>query len=172
MGAVKPLALLCALAAAASAFATTALPASVEELARASDAVVRGRVAQVTARWTPDHLRIFSYAEIEPSSVLRGAAPGRVTVMTPGGVADGLGQRVDGMAVFTPGEEVVVFLSREVGGRYVVKGHAQGKFAISGGTASPDLSHVDLVPAPIAKGERRAEPMAVSELERRVRSAR
>jgi hypothetical protein len=150
--------------------ASVAFPASVEDLARGSDAVVRGRVARTSARWVGK--RIYTFAEIEVAAVWRGQATARVTVLTPGGVVGGLAQRVDGAALFDEGEEVVAFLSRAEAGTFRVAGLAQGKFAVRDGTATPDLAHTVLVDAPLRPGERWSEEMPVAELERRVRSAR
>ncbi len=172
MNTMKALLSLLLLAVAIPAMASVAVPVSVEDLARGSDAVVRGRVERVTTRWTEDGRRIFTYAEVRPSSVLRGTAPELMTVITPGGVVGDIGQRVDGVAAFAEGEEVVVFVHRAEAGTYRVSGLAQGKFSVSGGVASPDLSHTALVPAPLTSGERHAEAMQVQELERRVRSTR
>jgi hypothetical protein len=158
------------LAVAAPAVAALAVPASIEDLARGSDAVVRGRVASVTSRWVGK--RIYTFAEVETASVWRGSVPARVTVVTPGGVVGGIGQRADGAALFAGGEDVVVFLARAEAGAFRVSGLAQGKFAVSGSVARPDLTHTSFLAAPLRAGERRSEEMQVDELERRVRSAR
>jgi len=150
--------------------AAVAVPASVEDLARGSDAVVRGRVTSVTSRWVGG--RIFTFAEVERASVWRGSAPDRVTVVTPGGVVGGIGQRVDGAAVFAEGEDAVVFLTRAEAGAYRVSGLAQGKFAVDGGVARPSLAHTSFVTTALRAGERQSGEMDVAELERRVRSAR
>ena len=150
--------------------AALAVPASVEDLARSSQAVVRGRVAKLTSRWSEDQRRIFTYVEIAPSSVWRGAPPSRVTVLVPGGVVGPIGQRVDGAPTFAKDEDVVVFLSEAEAGAFRVTGLAQGKFKVDADAARPDLSHTSFVEAPLRAMERRAEPMPVAELERRVRS--
>jgi hypothetical protein len=161
------------LAAAAPAHAMLATPASVEDLARSSQAVVRGRVARVSSRWSDDQRRIFTYVDIEPTSVWRGAPGSRVTVLVPGGVVGPIGQRVEGAPAFAKGEDVVAFLSEAEAGTFRVTGLAQGKFTVDGAQARPDLSRVTLVPsAAMAAGERRVEPMDVGELERRVRSVK
>ena len=169
---MKPLALLLGVLVAARALATQAVPATVEELARASDAVVRGRVAAVTSRWSEDGRRIYSDVEVEPGDVLRGTSPARLTITVLGGVVGGIGQRADGMAAFTRGEEVVVFLRAEPDGRYAVEGHAQGKFSVDGAMARPGFANVSFLPRALRAGERRAEAMPVDELARRVRGAR
>lgn len=157
-----------------SAVASVAVPASVEELARASSAVVRGRVVSASASWSRDHRRIDTRVEIEVVSAWRGTPPARLVVAVPGGEAGGLAQRVAGAPRLTPGEEVVLFLWGGGAGRpYRVTGLAQGKFEVSGARVRPDLSETGFVPrAPLRGGERRVEAMALDELERRVRSAR
>jgi hypothetical protein len=160
------------LTAALPARAALAVPASVEDLARSSQAVVRGRVTSVTSRWSDDQRRIFTYVDITPSSVWRGAPPARVTVIVPGGIVGPIGQRVDGAPAFTKGEEVVVFLAEAEERAFRVTGLAQGKFSVQDGAARPDLAHVGFVPNQLRAGERRAEAMDLAELERRVRSVK
>jgi hypothetical protein len=161
------------LLAAGPALAALAVPASVEDLARASDTVVRGRVVKVSARWSSDGKRISTYAEVEPAGVWRGSAPTRVTVVVPGGVVGDIGQRVDGAPTFSEGEDVVVFLAQAGATAFRVQGLAQGKFAVVDGVARPEVSHLGFVDRPALRaGERRAEAMAVEELEQRVRAAK
>jgi hypothetical protein len=166
----KLLSLVALLAVASPALAAQAVAASVEELARSSDLVVRGRVVSTTARWSEG--RIYTYAEIQVASTLRGKAQERLTAVTPGGVVDDLGQRVDGAATFTTGEEVVLFLGRPDGGRYRVNGLGQGKFVVEGKQARPDTARIDFVDTQVRVGERRSEAMTVEELETRVRSVK
>jgi len=169
----RPLAALLLLLLAGPAHAALALSTSVEDLARDADAVVRGKVVRTTARWSSDGRRILTYAEVETSSVWRGSAPARVTVVTRGGVVGDIGQRVDGLATFSEGEEVVLFLGKAGDSAFRVRGGSQGKFTVSGDRAGPDLSGVGLAPGKaLVAGERRAEAMPVAELERRVRGAR
>jgi hypothetical protein len=151
--------------------ASTALPATVEGLARASDAVVRGTVAASASRFTADGRQIYTFVEIRPAAVWRGSAPARTVVRVPGGEVGNLGMLVPGSPRFTAGEEVVLFLRRS-GEVHQLVGLAQGKFSVAGGAARPDLAGLHLLEQPLPAGERRAEAMALEELERRVRSAR
>ena len=64
-------------------FALSRVPVSVEDLARGSDAVVRGRVERVTTRWTEDGKSIFTYVDVRPSNVWRGSTPTLVTGVVP-----------------------------------------------------------------------------------------
>jgi hypothetical protein len=150
--------------------AAVSVPSSIEDLARGSDAVVRGKVAGMSARWVGP--RIYTFTELDVTSVWRGSATSRIRVATPGGAVGRIGQRVDGAADYAHAEEVVVFLSKGDGGAFRVNGLAQGKFAVRGVTASPDLAHTTFLAREIPAGERRSEEMGVGELERRVRSVR
>lgn len=163
---------LSALLLAGAAAAATARPATVEQLAREADAVVQGRVAGMESRWAPDGRHIVTRVTVRVSRVLRGEAGAEVVLEVPGGAVGGFGQRVDAAPSFEPGEEAVVFLRRIAGGRSLVHGLAQGKFRVEGGEARPDLEGWAFVPEAPPAGERRAERMALGELERRVRAAR
>lgn len=178
------LALVALLGPAGSAGATVMLEASVEELTRESDAVVRGKVAAAEGRRSADGQRIFTRVTVEVAEAWKGA-PGRtVVIQVPGGVDGEIGQIVHGAPTFAPGEEVVVFL-RRLPGRpagatptFQVAGLAQGKLridrdAVRGPVAVPDLRGLELkkrpdapaapVPAPV--------PVPVAELRARVEAA-
>ncbi|HEY7724332.1 MAG TPA: hypothetical protein VH880_03305 [Anaeromyxobacteraceae bacterium] len=167
----RQLAAALALLAAAPAGAGTAVEATVEDLARAADAVVRGTVVRRESRVTPDGLRIYTFVDLRVDAAWKGSPPAAVTVRTPGGEVGRFGQRVDGAAAFADGEEVVVFLSR-AGDVWQVAGLAQGKFAVVGSQARPDLAGLRRLPRAAPPGERVAGPMSLEELERRVRGAR
>jgi hypothetical protein len=158
------------LAAAMPAAAAQAVAVSVEELARQSDAVVRGRVLDTTARRTPDGTRIYTVVELRRDATLRGRAPARFRVNVPGGVVGRLGQRVDGVPAFARGEDVVLFLERTGEGVYRVAALSQGKFTVAGRVARPDLSHLAFVRTSVPPRERRVEEMPLAELEQRVRT--
>jgi hypothetical protein len=169
----RAIASLLALALAGPALGSLVEASSVEDLARRSDTVVRGKVERIVYDRSADGKRIFTYAEVVPSGVWRGAAPARLTVAVSGGVVGGIGQRVIGAPTFTQGEEVVLFLSRSKWGDYRVRGLGQGKFSVVAGQARPHLEGLSLSRrSALRAGERGAEPMAVEELERRVRAAR
>lgn len=118
---------------AASAFATTLIAMDVPALTRGSDLVVRGTVVRVEPRWTSDGRRIMTDSEILVSEVLKGNVTGKtVVVMQPGGVIGDVGQLVHGVAKFSLGDEVVVFLEKR-GERATVVGLAQGRFLVDRG---------------------------------------
>ncbi len=163
-------ALALALLAAAPAAAATFVAPSVEEMARSSDVVVRGRVLGTASRETRDG-RIVTEVEVAVADAWKGAPEGTVRLVVPGGRVGRLAMKVDAAPVFADGEEVVVFLSR-AGAAWHVNGHALGKYRVERGEARPGLGDARLLPRAIAAGERRVGAMAVEELERRVRAAR
>lgn len=167
----RVLPLLCLLGAARPAPAATFVSTSVEEAARAAEAVVRGRVLSAASRVTPDRRRVVTDVEIAVDGAWKGAPGPKVLLVVPGGTTPELGMIVDAAPTFSPGEDVVVFLGRR-GAAWSVAGLAQGKYRVSGATASPALHGAQVLPRPLPPGERAVGPMPVAELERRVRSAR
>lgn len=161
---------LTALLLAAPGAAATFVAASVEEVARSSDAVVRGRVTGTASRATRDG-RIVTEVEIAVDETWKGA-PGEVLrVVVPGGRLPGVAMKVDAAPALAEGEEVVLFLARS-GPVWQVSGLALGKYRVVAGEARPALAGAAVLPRKLADGERQVGPMAVAELERRVRAAR
>jgi hypothetical protein len=155
---------------AATAAASTFVAATVEEVARSSEAVVRGRVVAAAGRTTRDG-RIVTDVDVEVASAWKGAPEATIRIVVPGGSLGWIALRVEGAPTFTPGEEVVVFLARE-GHAWRVNGYGQGKYRVAGGDARPGLGGAEVVGRPVARGERLVGAMPVDELERRVRAAR
>lgn len=155
---------------AAPALAATFVATSVEEVARTSDAVVRGRVVRRESRATAD-ARIVTEAEIAVESAWKGAPGKTVRVVVPGGSLGTIAMRVDAAPTFADGEEVVLFLVRE-GRAWRVNGWALGKYRVEGDEARPGLEAAAILPRALAAGERAVGPMKAAELEKRVRVAR
>jgi hypothetical protein len=116
--------------------------------------------------------------EIQVSETLKGSPRKTVMVRQPGGVVGNIGQRVDGVASFDQGEEVVVFLARRPDDSFVVQGMAQGKFRVERSSdgrdafAIPQEVEADLVEAPgqsSAGLERR--PLTLDELRAQIRDS-
>lgn len=123
-------AVLLAVAAVGTAEASTLLKMAVEELAQKSAVIARGKVVRTESRWSGDGMRIITDVELVVSEALKGS-PGSVVVVTqPGGRVGDIAQTVSGLAAFSQGEEVLVFLSDPRGGRYGVEGAVQGKYRL------------------------------------------
>lgn len=115
---------------ASAAMATTVLYQDVAALSRTCDLVVRGQVIDLSSRWTADRRRIVTDVRVEVADTWKGSLRKTIIVRTPGGVVGDIGQRVDGLATFKPGEEVVLFLERRPDDSFIVSGAAQGKFGV------------------------------------------
>lgn len=161
---------LATVATATPAAAATFVVPSVEAMARASDAVVRGQVVDVASRAVAGG-RIVTEVELAVASAWKGAPDATVRFVVPGGRAGGLALKVDSAPTFAPGEEVVLFLSRS-GATWRVNGQALGTFRVEGTAARAAVEGARTLPGALAAGERRAGTMPVDELERRVRAAR
>ena len=109
--------------------ATTLLALDLASLEGSADTIVRGQVTHVSSRWTQGGGRIVTEIELLVVETWKGTAPAKVVVMQPGGIVGDIGQRVDGVASFTPGEEVVVFLEAR-GEKFTMAGMAQGRFKV------------------------------------------
>jgi hypothetical protein len=121
--------------------ATSLLYRDVPALTRDADAIVVGRVAKSESRWTADHRRIVTEVTVEVSESLKGAPGSTVLVRQPGGQIGDIGQRVDGMASFAKGEEVLVFLQRRPDNSFFLAGMAQGKYRVEREADGKVLAH-------------------------------
>jgi hypothetical protein len=162
---------LLSLTAAAPALAALFRAASVEEASRTSDAVVRGTVLRKDSRYAPGGERIVTDVQISVASAWKGAPGKTVTVTVPGGQVGAVGQYLDAAPTFDVGEEVVVFLARRPGA-WLVNGLAMGKWTVAGASATPAVHAEDQRPQALRATEAPIAPMAIAELERRVREAR
>jgi hypothetical protein len=81
-----------------------------DELARVSPVVVRGHVYAVDSAW--DAGSIYTYVTLDVAETLRGDVPTeRITLKQLGGTVGEMGMYAAGQALFSPGEEVLVYLS-------------------------------------------------------------
>ncbi len=166
----RALALLLALAALPAA-AAQFRSATVEEAARSSDAVVRGRVESRTSRYADGGSRIVTDVELSVAGAWKGNPGARVVVTVPGGEVGDVGMWVDGAPALAVGDEVVLFLVQR-GKAWHVNGYALGTFHVAGDEARPQVPPEEMVRAPVRAGELAIQPLTVGELERRVRAAR
>ena len=110
--------------------ATTMIQLSLSQLVDASDEIVRGTVTEV---WTEPDLKtgmVWTYAQVEVYSVLKGD-PGSVVILEqPGGMWGTKDAIVEGVARFSVGEEGYFFVEHLESGHTVPVGMFQGKFNI------------------------------------------
>jgi hypothetical protein len=160
--------------------ATTLLGLDLSALSQRSDSVVRGKVQDVQSRWSGDGKRIVTDVRVEVAESLKGEPAQTVTVTQPGGRVGDIGQRVDGIAAFQPGEEVVLFLERHGGTRFQLTGMAQGKYRLQRSAdgretfAIPELLKETRVIDPLTRQplqQALRSPLSLEELRRQVRAA-
>ncbi len=102
-----------------------------DELVKQSDVVVVGKVNQVKSEWSGDKSRIFTRVTLTVDQYLMGTGTGAtLTLVTPGGEIDGVGEMYTHMPVFHKDEDVVVYAARDAHGAYRVTGGSQGKLMI------------------------------------------
>ena len=151
--------------AASTANASVARAMSLDDMARGSDSVVRGRVIWTQAMTLPGGA-IVTLTEVEVEDVIAGDAPATITVVEPGGEPGdtGVGMLVSGTAKFEMGEEVVVFAeatragyAAHFPGAVRPTAMSQGKLRVVREAGAParlvrDLSGVTRVKADAAEG--------------------
>jgi hypothetical protein len=104
---------------------------SADELARSSDVIVVGKVASMKSNWTADRSRIVTTVTLQVDQSLKGATGGStITLVTPGGEVDGVGELYTHSARFARQEDVVVFARRTPKGEFAVTAGQQGKMSI------------------------------------------
>jgi hypothetical protein len=104
---------------------------STEHLARQADAVFVGKVREMKSEWTRNRASIVTRVTLGVGQVIKGQpSTTTVTIVTPGGEVDGVGELYTHMASFKQQEEVVVFLERAQTGEYRVAGGSLGKFTV------------------------------------------
>lgn len=107
------------------------------ELASRSVAVLTGTVQEVRAAVDAGNGGVNTYVSIEPADVLSGAVPdGEVVIKESGGRTSDREETVFGSPQYSPGEQVLVFLSRNPDGSLHTTGMSMGKYRLSGADAA------------------------------------
>jgi len=101
-----------------------------EMLARQADVVVVGKVSRVSSTWNDDKSRIMTTVTVEVDQQVKGAGASAITLVTPGGEVDGVGELYSHTAQFKKDEEVVVFAQKDARGHLRVVAGEQGKLNV------------------------------------------
>ena len=107
---------------------------SEKQMALQSELILTGRCASAKTVWMGRTL--VTLATISVGEILKGQAPGALTVVLPGGIDANrpvpIAMSYPGAPRILPQEEVFLFLARqpEVPLGYIVAGYSQGKFSI------------------------------------------
>lgn len=121
---------LAALAIALPAEASTFLAISREELVSQAEAVVLGRVVEVSSFWNREHTAILTEATFEVEDTVVGVAPAYLTLRTFGGRVGDLRIEAHGFPRFVLGEKLLLFLEPEQDGAHKVLGYLQGQYRV------------------------------------------
>ncbi len=105
---------------------------TMERLSQVATLVVLGEVSTVEARWNRDNTKIYTHINLAPRETLKG--DGRLTdvhIKQIGGTVGETAAELPGSPVFSPGEQVLLFLEdRKDGDGYIVIGLFQGKYKV------------------------------------------
>jgi hypothetical protein len=104
--------------------------ASLEELSKASTAIVVGKATSQRSFWTNDRSQIFTEVTLRVDETVAGNAATETVITIPGGRVGNAVYEVSDMPIFLAGEEVVVFLWQDASGRNLVTGGSQGRIGI------------------------------------------
>ena len=119
------------LGAAAPAHATTFAPLTLEQLTDGSLYVVEGRVLEVWTELDPERMVVWTRARVEITKTHKGPdAPTELVIDSMGGTYGDFSVDVPGMAVFSPDEEIFVFLDQLGDGRLVPASKFLGKYTV------------------------------------------
>ena len=133
-----------------SASGTTVEALDTDELATRATTIVTGKVVDIESQW--EGRMVVTDVHVEVATCMKGSCDERlVSLRVLGGEVGDLAMRVDGVASFALGEEVMLFLEPagvQASERLRTTGLAQGKFSLrrEGDRlwASRDLSHLRL----------------------------
>lgn len=110
--------------------ASVVAPLSTQDLGSQASLIVVGRVIEKRSYWNDDRTRIETEIQLQVEEMFKGSPVDVVRVVQPGGVVDNVRVMADGVAVWTVGEEVLLFLEPHRGGTHHVVGLNQGQFAV------------------------------------------
>jgi hypothetical protein len=120
------------LAAAGLAQASTVQKLSFDRLVDEADVIVRGRVQELKNSPASDRSSVSTVITVSVENQFKGDKVSSVTLQQPGGSLGAVVQSVPGLAEFSSGEDVILFLKRRREGAFAVIGGKQGKFTAKG----------------------------------------
>jgi hypothetical protein len=150
---------------------TVVVPADVAELSRESDAIVRGRIVGLDARWTDDGRSIETIVTLDAETYLKGGWGQRTQFRVPGGQLGRYRRIVVGAPQFAPGQRVIVFLGAGSGSVPYLLGFGQGVFrVVQDGSAWVVTPPPAGAPGLTVRGARLVGRVPLDDFEQRVRA--
>jgi len=103
-----------------------------DALAPRAELIVRATCTGASARWDPAQRLVVTDVTLAVDEVVAGRAPATLRLAEPGGVLPerNFGMLVPHAARFVPGEESVLLLARDAGGRLRVLGGVRGQMRV------------------------------------------
>lgn len=138
----------------APAYGTVMYYLEVEDLARLSSDIFRGRVLSTRTYWNDERTRIYTAVRVQVDDGYKGRA-GRgqtVTVTQLGGEIGGIRMDYAGRPVFEAGDAVLLFTVRGRRDDYIVTGLKQGRMSIEGEHAVREFSGIRLIGRQVPSG--------------------
>lgn len=111
--------------------ATVIVPSDFAEMVSGSQIVVHGRILDVRSQMVGDRRTIESVATVAVTDAIKGEPGATVYVRVPGGVVGRYRRVMVGAPSFTPGEEVVLFLTGRPPSIPMPFGLSQGVYHVS-----------------------------------------
>ncbi|SRR5690606_274920 len=104
---------------------------NLEELTRASSAIVVGETDAPRSFWNDKGTQILTEVRVRVSESVKGSVGDEVVITVPGGRVGNTLYEVSDMPVFVEGEEILVFLWEHPSGRQLVTAGVTGKLEIA-----------------------------------------
>jgi hypothetical protein len=156
--------------------ATVLLPSDFREIVNGSDIIAYGRVVDAQPQLTDDRGRVETVVTFQVGTYLKGALGETILFKVPGGQMGRYRTVLVGAPSFRPGEEAVLFFTRNQGGAAAVFGLNQGVFRVRLDSRTGQRV-VDLPvliaragsPATVVRGARERRPLALERFGAEVR---
>jgi len=151
--------------------ATTVAPADFTEMVNGSQVIVHGAVVDVRAQASGGRGTIETLITVTVVTALKGHAPSAVVFRVPGGQIGRYRRVMVGAPTFTPGEEVVLFLSGHAPAMPMPFGLHQGVYRVARSAGSAMVTPV--VPdgaGRVVRGDPARRPLALDAFARSVRA--
>ncbi|MBF0345108.1 MAG: hypothetical protein HQL06_12875 [Nitrospirae bacterium] len=125
-----------------------AVAISTEDLARASDVVLRGVVEQTKSMWDAKAGTVITRANLKVTQVIRGSTNAKnVSFEFEGGTVGDLTLQLRDIASVAKGEDVIVFLKtkkdKSTEKIFLIQGDKQGKYTVKNGVVSKETDSVE-----------------------------
>jgi hypothetical protein len=105
-----------------------------EKLSLGSEKVVRGEVVDMESRYLVPGQAIYTFVTISVEEVVKGENVGKELILrVPGGTVDDVEMTVSHSPSFLVGEDVLVFVTKQVDGQDIVYNADNGKYTIVDG---------------------------------------